>query len=311
MGETLKGYKVFNPEWTCKEHKFEIGKTYKHIGDIVHCRSGFHFCLNLADCFNYYAFDSSNKVAEVEALDKWITNGDKTVCNKIKIIKELTWEECLRLCNTGKDNSGDWNSGDWNSGYRNSGDSNSGDWNSGYSNSGDWNSGYRNSGNSNSGDWNSGYSNSGHRNSGHRNSGDWNSGHRNSGNLNSGNSNSGHRNSGDWNTNEPYMRIFNKSTKLYRNAYNQKYSRVLDIIQQYWYNNFNVWVYENAMTDKEKEDNPSHKTTGGYLRKCNYQDCWKMLWDNITKEQRKLFTKLPNFRWSLFTKITGIKRERL
>ena len=139
----MKGYKVFNEDWTCRDFKYEVGKTYEMEKSPQCCDRGFHFCTNLADCFNYYSFNTDNKVAEIEALgeiDK--ANDDTRHCtNKIKIVRELAWEEVLTLCN----------SGNWNSGNRNSGNRNSGDWNSG-----NWNSGNRNSGNCNSGDWNSG-----------------------------------------------------------------------------------------------------------------------------------------------------------
>lgn len=85
------------------------------------CGRGFHFCTNLADCFNYYGFNTNNKVAEVEALGEIDKDNDDTkhCTNKIKIVREIAWEEVLTLCN----------SGNCNSGNRNSGDRNSGDWN--------------------------------------------------------------------------------------------------------------------------------------------------------------------------------------
>ena len=233
--ENVKGFKVFNPDWTCRDFQYEVGKTYEEYVTPRVCDSGFHFCKQAKDCFNYYSFNADNKVAEVIALGEVAEDGVKCSTNKIQIVREVTWEEVLTIvntgkactglcnsgdCNSGNRNSGDWNSGnrnsgDWNSGNRNSGlcnsgnrnsgDCNSGDWNSGDCNSGDWNSGNRNSGDCNSGDCNSGDWNSGNRNSGNRNSGDCNSGNRNSGNRNSGdwNSgdwNSGNRNSGDWNS---------------------------------------------------------------------------------------------------------------
>jgi len=152
----IKGYKVTNPDATCKGQKYEVGQEYKILGELVICENGFHFCQNPNYCFDYYAFDSKNRVFEVEALGDTITDGNKSVTSFIKFIRELTWMEVLGVINTGKDNtgrtnsgdsnSGDRNSGNWNSGYRNSGDRNSGNWNSGNSNSGDSNSGYRNSG---------------------------------------------------------------------------------------------------------------------------------------------------------------------
>ena len=122
----MKGYKVFDRDWTCIDFKYEVGKTYEMEESPQCCDRGFHFCTNLADCFNYYSFNTDNKVAEVEALgeiDK-DDNDTKHCTNKIKIVRELAWEEVLTLCN-----SGNWNSGNWNSGDCNSGNWNSGDWN--------------------------------------------------------------------------------------------------------------------------------------------------------------------------------------
>lgn len=65
---SIKGYKVFNPDWTCRGFQYEVGKTYKHEGDIGLCKAGFHFCQKIADCFSYYDFNNKNKVAEVEAI---------------------------------------------------------------------------------------------------------------------------------------------------------------------------------------------------------------------------------------------------
>ena len=162
----MKGYKCFNPNMTCKGFQFKVGETHTIEGPIILCVKGFHFCTNPADVFNYYKFDHKNIVCEVEALGEVIEGEDKNVTNKIRLIKQLTWEQVLALVNSGYGNSGHRNSGNVNSGNRNSGESNSGDWNSGSWNSGSWNSGNRNSGS-----WNSGYGNSGHWNSGYGNSG--------------------------------------------------------------------------------------------------------------------------------------------
>ena len=136
-----KGFKVFNKDWTCNSFQYEVGKTFEMKDSPICCNRGFHFCTKLSDCFNYYAFNSDNKVAEVEAIGEVVSDsGDTKHCtNKIKIVRELTWHEVLDLVNMGKDCTGYRNSGDWNSGNRNSGNRNSGDWNSGDWNSGDWN----------------------------------------------------------------------------------------------------------------------------------------------------------------------------
>ena len=153
----MTGYKVFNPDWTCRGFKYEVGKEYEHNGDISLCEAGFHFCRKVADCFEYYNFDPQNKVAEVEALGRVQSDEKKSVTDKIKIVREISWHEMLDLANVGKGCTGRLNSGNGNSGNRNSGYCNSGNRNSGNGNSGDCNSGNWNSGNWNSGNWNSGF----------------------------------------------------------------------------------------------------------------------------------------------------------
>lgn len=132
----MKGYKVFNPDWTCRGYQFEVGKTFEEDVKPEYCERGFHFCTKASGCFSYYNFDPSNKVAEVEAVGDIDTHSNNAKCstNKLHIIREITWQEVLELVNlgeacTGLGNSGDRNSGNWNSGNRNSGNWNSGDWN--------------------------------------------------------------------------------------------------------------------------------------------------------------------------------------
>ena len=212
----MKGYKVFNPDWTCKGFKYEVGKKYHCDGEISCCKNGFHFCTKLADCFNYYEFNSNNKVAEIEASGDIDSKEDNTkhCASDIEIIREITWHEVLDMLNEGKDNTGMCNTGDFNTGncntgncntgYRNTGYWNTGDCNTGYRNTGYWNTGDCNTGNCNTGDrntgyWNTGNCNTGDCNTGCRNTGDCNTGDRNTGNRNTGDCNTGDRNTGDWN----------------------------------------------------------------------------------------------------------------
>lgn len=66
--EAVRGFKVFNPDWTCRHFQYEVGKIFEEDVEPSCCDRGFHFCLKASDCFNYYSFDSNNKVAEVVAL---------------------------------------------------------------------------------------------------------------------------------------------------------------------------------------------------------------------------------------------------
>lgn len=127
----MKGYKVFNADWTCRGFQYVVGETFEE--DVIPscCNKGFHFCTKAADCFNYYQFDSNNKIAEIEAIGEIDTSPVDSKCctNKIRIVKELSWNEVLEIVNTGKGCTGLRNSGNYNSGDSNSGDWNSGDWN--------------------------------------------------------------------------------------------------------------------------------------------------------------------------------------
>ena len=142
----MKGYKAFNDDLTCRGFQYEVGKEYVHEGEIEPCRSGFHFCKSIADCYNFYDTNDSTRICEIEATGnvKEDDFGIKFCTDRIKIIREIVSDD--RRGNASVNNSGYRNSGDWNSGNWNSGNWNSGDWNSGYRNSGDWNSGNRNSG---------------------------------------------------------------------------------------------------------------------------------------------------------------------
>ena len=136
--QPVKGYKVFNPDWTCREFQYEVGKVFEEDVTPECCKAGFHFCTKANDCFDYYSFDSNNKVAEVLALGEVDSHPGDTKCctNKIQIVREISWQELLTIVNTGKSCTGLCNTGDCNTGNRNTGD---------------WNTGNRNIANASSG----------------------------------------------------------------------------------------------------------------------------------------------------------------
>ena len=122
----VRGFKVFNPDWTCRGFQYEVGKIFEEDVEPSCCDRGFHFCENAADCFNYYSFNPDNKVAEVIAYGDIVRGDDKCCTNKIKIVREIPWQElltivntgksCTGLCNTGNRNTGDWNKSSFNTG---------------------------------------------------------------------------------------------------------------------------------------------------------------------------------------------------
>ena len=305
---SVKGYKVFNPDWTCRGKQYSCPGTFEEFVSPSVCNVGMHFCKNAADCFRYYDFNPNNHVAEVIAHGTVAEDDNKCATNKLEIVREIPWAEVLEIVNTGKTCTGRCNSGN-----RNSGNWNSGDWNSGNRNSGDWNSGDRNSGNWNSGDWNSGDWNSGDWNSGNRNSGDWNSGNRNSGNRNSGDWNSGDRNSGDWNatsfsngcfnTVSPKIYMFNKPTDwTFEQWFNCRARRLLNEIDDCPLE----YVYLSDMTDEEKAAHPEAETTGGYLRKRTTADNARKWWAGLSADDQNVILSLPNFDAAIFKEITGV-----
>lgn len=280
--EKIKGYKVFNPDWTCRDFKYEVGKTYEHDGDIKMCGAGFHFCRKASDCFDYYSFDSKNKVAEVEALGIVETEGSKSVTNKIHIIREIPWQELLTIVNEGNDCTGLCNTGNWNTGNRNTGNCNTGNWNTGLCNTGDCNAG----------DWNTG----------NRNTGNWNTGNRNTGDCNTGDWNTGDWNTGFFNTVTPNLLLFNKPTKLTREEIlNVKGIHILN-----WSYENNWWIYSQNMTDEEKAAHPEHEYTGGYLKSVSFKEACQIMWDKLTEEEKSEVKKIPNFDADVFKEITGV-----
>ena len=130
MDKFVRGYKVFNEDWTCSQNGNTKQYTcpWKFEEDItpVRCGRGMHFCRKAADCFNYYNFNPKNKVAEVIAYGDIVEVGDKCCTNKLEIVREIPWQELLTIVNTGKDctglrNTGDRNTGDWNKSSCNTG----------------------------------------------------------------------------------------------------------------------------------------------------------------------------------------------
>lgn len=111
----VKGFKGFNEDLTCRGFQYEIGKTYKHNGEVELCRSGFHFCRKLKDVHNFYNLKTS-RICEIEADGKIDDDGVKSVCSRMRIVREVSREEIWSIINIGEKNTGLFNSGDLNSG---------------------------------------------------------------------------------------------------------------------------------------------------------------------------------------------------
>ena len=289
----VHGFKVFRPDWTCSPNgntkQYTCPGKFEEEGELDVCGHGMHFCQTAADCFNYYSFNSENKVAEVIAYGDVRTDGDKSCTDKLEIVREIPWDEVLRIvnigknctgrcntgdCNTGDCNTGDWNTGDWNTGNRNTGNRNTGDCNTGDCNTGDWNTGNRNTGDCNTGDWNTG---------------DW---------------NKSSFNTGCFNTEEQKIMLFNKPSDM-------TYSEWLDSDARYLLNQIPKdvveWVYEEDMTDEEKATHPTYETTGGYLKVLDESECGQLWWGSLSDRRKEIIKAIPNFDAEIFFQCTGVR----
>ena len=292
----MKGYKVFNPDWSCREMQYKVGTSYEMDDKPVVCNRGFHFCIKASDCFKFYDFNSQNKVAEIEAYGDIDQEADSSKCctNKIKIVREIPWDEVLRIVNEGRDCTGLANTGNWNTGSRNAGNWNTGNWNTGSRNAGDCNTGNKNTGN---------------RNTGSRNAGNWNTGNRNTGSRNAGDMNTGDWNkvsysSGCFNTDEQKMIMFNKPCDwTLRDWFDCKAKRLLDQIPK----KVVKWVQLSDMSDEEKIVHSTCKTTGGYLKILDESKCVQLWWNVLPEEDKQVILALPNFDADIFEECTGIR----
>ena len=86
----MKGYKLMESDMTCNGFQYEIGKEYSLEGELEICKKGFHFCQNPFDYLYYYDNIKGNKrLFLVEALGEVITEGNKSVTDKIKMLEEI------------------------------------------------------------------------------------------------------------------------------------------------------------------------------------------------------------------------------
>ena len=270
----VHGFKVFRPDWTCdptgyNPKQYTCPGKFEEEGELDVCGHGMHFCQTAADCFNYYRFNSENKVAEVIAYGEVRTEGDKSCTDKLEIVREIPWDEVLRIVNLGKNCTGRCNTGDCNTG--------------------DWNTGNRNTGDCNTGDWNTGNRNTGNRNTGNRNTGDW---------------NKSSFNTGCFNTVEQKIMLFNKPSDMTHRDWYESDARWLlnqipkDVVE---------WIYSEDMTDEEKAEHLTHETTGGYLKVLDESECGQLWWGSLSDRQKNIIKAIPNFDAEIFFQCTGIR----
>ena len=90
MGESIKTYKGFNKDMTCRGFQYEEGKEYEEESLEV-CDHGFHACEYPLDCLNYYSPNESvyHEVEQSGKIQKH-NEGTKVASTKIKIGAEIS-----------------------------------------------------------------------------------------------------------------------------------------------------------------------------------------------------------------------------
>ena len=118
-GQPILAYKGFDENLRCRNKQYEIGKTYRHRGEVKRCRSGFHACEYPLDIFGYYEPASSRfAVVELSGKTDREEDGDTKICaSTIKIKGEIgipglvkaAVEYIKERATEGKEtNTGDW-----------------------------------------------------------------------------------------------------------------------------------------------------------------------------------------------------------
>ena len=287
----VHGFKVFRHDWTCSPNgntkQYTCPGKFEEEGELDVYGHGMHFCQTAADCFNYYSFNSENKVAEVIAYGEVRIDGDKSCTDKLEIVREIPWDEVLRIVNIGKNCTGRCNTGN-----KNTGNCNTGNRNTGCCNTGDKNTGDCNTGDKNTGDCNTGNKNTGNCNTGDKNTGDW---------------NKSSFNTGCFNTEEQKIMLFNKPSDM-------TYREWLDSNARYLLNQIPKdvveWIYGEDMTDEEKAAHPTYEATGGYLKVLDESECGQLWWDSLSDRQKNIIKAIPNFDAEIFFQCTGIKTDK-
>ena len=307
----VHGFKVFRHDWTCSPNgntkQYNCPGKFEEEGELDVYGHGMHFCQTAADCFNYYSFNSENKVAEVIAYGEVRIDGDKSCTDKLEIVREIPWDEVLRIVNIGKNCTGRCNTGN-----KNTGNCNTGNRNTGCCNTGD-----KNTGNCNTGNRNTGCCNTGDKNTGDCNTGDKNTGDCNTGNKNTGNCNTGDKNTGDWNKSSFNTGCFNTEEQkimLFNKPSDMTYREWLDSNARYLLNQIPKdvveWIYGEDMTDEEKAAHPTYETTGGYLKVLDESEGGQLWWDSLSDRRKKIIKAIPNFDAEIFFQCTGIKTDK-
>lgn len=105
-------------------------------------------------------------------------------------------------------------------------------------------------------------------------------------------------------TEEPNIMMFNKPSNWTYNDWYESDARWLlnqipkDVVE---------WIWSNDTTDEEKEQHPTYKTTGGYLKVLDESECGQLWWGSLSDRQKDIIKAIPNFDAEIFFQCTGVR----
>ena len=98
MAEKTNGiaaYKGFDQDLKCRGFQFEIGKTYKHKGEVSVCNSGFHACENPLAVFEHYPPTSRFAIVKCAGKISKGINDKKIACGELTVEAEIRLPELI------------------------------------------------------------------------------------------------------------------------------------------------------------------------------------------------------------------------
>lgn len=137
-----------------------------------------------------------------------------------------------------------------------------------------------------------------------------NTGYGNTGYGNTGRGNTGYHNTGHWNKADRHVGCFNTVTAEKAYYFNQLINKAEwdEAYKPDWLFKplLTTWVPSADMTSEEKADNPTHETTGGYLRVNDMKAEWRKAYEGASEEDIQAVRDLPAFDYGVFEEITGL-----
>ena len=91
----IAAYKGFDQDLKCRGFQFEIGKTYKHKGEVSVCNSGFHACENPLAVFEYYPPTSRFAIVKCAGKISKDIDDKKIACGELTVEAEIRLPELI------------------------------------------------------------------------------------------------------------------------------------------------------------------------------------------------------------------------